>query len=258
MTESPPDFETLLAYAPPPGLLDGRVIAITGAAAGIGRAVANAAGRLGATLIVLDSNRRDLEHLHEELATGGAAPVEAVVMDLAAATSADYRQLAHRIEARFGRLDGLVNNAGRIGALTPFEHAEPQRWGQIMAINLVAPFFLTQWCMPLLRRAADPALVFSLHRTERAFWGAYGIAKAGQEALLHILADEYHLDGAAPVRLFGIDTGPVATAERRRHYPGEPADAHPEPAQIVGPYMYALGPNARGLTDVVLRRRENP
>ncbi len=250
-----PDFESLLAYQPAPGLLDARVIAITGAAGGIGRAVAVAAAQLGASLIAIDRDRRGLDALREELVAAGAAAPVAEVMDLATATTVDYRELAERVDRESGRLDGLLNNAGWIGALSPFEHVEPQVFGRAMAINLAAPFLLTQWCMPLLKKSEDPALVFSLHDSQRAFCGAYGVAKAGQEALLHILADEYHLDSEAPVRVFGIDTGPVATAERRRHWPGEPVDKHPAPARVVGPYLYALGPDASGRTDVVLRRR---
>lgn len=250
----PPDFEALLQYTPRPGLLEGRVIAITGAAAGIGRAVAEAAGALGARLIAIDRDRHGLDALRETLAARGALAPERVVMDLATATIADYQSLAQRLGEQHERLNGLVNNAGWIGALAPFEHTEPEVWRKVIAINLVAPFFLTQWCMPLLRRAADPALVFSLHGTERAFWGGFGVAKAGQEALMHILADEYHLAGASPVRVFGIDPGPVATAERRRHYPGEAPGTHPPPADVVGPYLYALGPDSRGRTNVVLRR----
>ncbi|HEX7325577.1 MAG TPA: SDR family NAD(P)-dependent oxidoreductase [Rhodanobacteraceae bacterium] len=251
---SPPDFASLLAYAPRPDLLAGRVIAITGGAGGIGRAVALGAARSGATVIVLDRSRAGLKALQQTLAAESAPAPDVVPMDFTSASIADYQQFAQRIDGQYGHLDGLVNNVSLIGALTPFEHAEPAVWQQVIAANLVAPFFLTQWCMPLLRRAPDPALVFSLHRAQRAFWGAYGMAKAGQEALLHILADEYHLAGDAPVRVFGIDTGPVATAARRQHYPAEPPDAHPKPAEVVGPYLYALGPDARGMTDVVLRR----
>lgn len=71
---------------------------------------------------------------------------------------------------------------------------------------------------------------------------------------MHILADEYHAGGAQPVRALGIDPGPVATAARRRHYPGEAADAHPLPEAITGPYLFAMGPGARGLSGLVWRR----
>lgn len=255
--EVAPDFEALLGYAPKPDLLAGRVIAITGAASGIGRALALAAAWVGATVIALDRDAEGLEDLRLTLADRGrgALPADMVTMDLATATLTDYRAFAERVKQRYGRLDGLVNNAGMIGALTPFEHIDPALWRDVMAVNLIAPFFLTQWCLPVLRLAPDPVLVFSLDRAERAFWGGYGVAKAGQEALMHIVADEYHLGGASPVRVFGIDPGPVETQDRRLHYPAEPMDAHPAPEDVVAPYLYALGPDGKGRSNVVLRRR---
>lgn len=249
-----PSYESLLDYRPAPNLLADRVIAITGAASGIGRALSFAAGRLGARLVALDHHPRVVEKLRADLAAGGIATVDAVSMNFTTATLADYRKFADDVRNKYGRLDALVNNAGRIVELTPFEFIEPTVFSQVLAVNLIAPFFLTQWCVPLLRKSADPVLVFSLHRVERAFWGAYGVAKAGQEALLHILADEYHLGGASPMRVVGIDTGPVATPERRQHYPGERPDAHPAPETVVGPYLYALGPEAAGWTNLVLRK----
>ncbi|HEX7381888.1 MAG TPA: SDR family NAD(P)-dependent oxidoreductase [Nevskiaceae bacterium] len=247
-----PRYEALLSYTPAPDALQGRVIAITGAAAGIGRAVAVAAAAHGAELIALDRNRPALDALKAEL-EGRGTRIEIVAMDFDTATLVDYRKFAESVGDAHGRLDALVNNAGHIVELSPFEFIEPSVFTQVLATNLVAPFFLTQWCVPLLRKAPDPALVFSLHRAQRAFWGAYGVAKAGQEALLHILADEYHLAGASPMRVVGVDPGPVSTAERHQHYPGERRDAHPAPEAVVGPYLYALGPDARGLTDLVLR-----
>lgn len=249
-----PDFRTLQQYAPPADLLQGRVILVTGAAEGIGRAVAIAYARHGAKTLLLDRNKRALEFLRAELVAEGAPEPVAVPVELASATTADYRKLAETIGQEFGRLDGLLNNAGWIGALSPLEHAEPELWGKVMTVNLVAPFFLTQWCMPLLARAEDPALGFSLHDTRRAYWNAYGIAKAGLEAFLHIVADEYHAESMHPVRVFGVDTGPVATSERRRHYPGELPDTHPPPESVVGPYLYAMGGEARGFTDFILAR----
>lgn len=251
---APPDFRTLQQYAPATDLLAGRVILVTGAADGIGRAVAAAYARHGAKTLLLDRNRRALEFLRAELVAQGSPEPTVVPIDLAAATTADYRQLAGTIGEEFGRLDGLLNNAGWIGALSPLDHADPQLWGKVMTVNLVAPFFLTQWCMPLLTRAEDPALGFSLHDARRAYWGAYGVAKAGLAAFLHIVADEYHAGSMHPVRVFGVDTGPIDTAERRRHYPGELPGTHPPPASVVGPYLYAMGPEARGFTDFILAR----
>lgn len=249
-----PDFEALLGYVPRAGLLAERVIAITGAASGIGRALALAASGLGATVIALDRDDDALESLRTTLLERRAPPPDIVVIDLAFATLTDYRSLAERLGRQYGRLDGLVNNAGLIGALSPFEHIDPAVWRQVMAVNLIAPFFLTQWCMPVLRRSPDPVLLFSLDRAARAFWGSYGVAKAGQEALMHIVADEYHALGSSPVRVLGIDPGAVETPGRHLHYPAEPMNVLPSPEAVIGPYLYALGADARGLSNVVLRR----
>lgn len=254
-TPVPPDFAALLSYEPRADLLAERVILITGAASGIGRALAEAAGGAGAQVIALDRDEAGLQSLSTAMTQRGAAAPVFEIMDLAAATLADYRQLAERLTTRWGRLDGLVNNAGVIGELSPFEHVEPDVWRQVMAVNLIAPFFLTQWCLPVLRRAPDPVLVFSLDQAQRAFWGGYGVAKAGAEGLMHIVADEYHLGGAKPVRVFGVDPGPVMTPMRRQHYPAEPLNAHPAARDVVGPYLYALGKDAAGLSNVIWRPR---
>ncbi len=230
-----PTLEQLLRYAPVPDLLAGRVILVTGSAEGIGCAVALACARCGASTVLLDSNEAGLERLRSQMEAESLPTPELVLLDLAAATLTDYRNLAESLGKKYGRLDGVVNNAGWIGALTPFEHVEPQVWSRAVTVNLLAPFFLTQWCMRLLERSSDPALVFSLHDARRAFWGGYGVAKAGLEALMRIVADEYHLQSMHPVRVCGIDTGPVNTESRRRHYPGERPDTHPAPERVVGP-----------------------
>lgn len=256
-SEALPSFEALLDYRAPPDLLAGRIILVTGAADGIGRASAALFAAHGATTILLDWNQSGLEAAYDQFcAAGWRAPVLCPV-DLSGVTLDELKMIATQIDEDYGRLDGLLNNAGWIGALTPFEHQQPNMWGKVLNINLGAPFFLTQWCIPLLKRSPDPAIVFSLHETSRAFWGAYGIAKAGLEALVHILADEFHQEGAHPMRVVGIDTGPVLTAERRRHYAGEVPGTAPAPEAVIAPYLYAMGPDARGRTDIVLRASVN-
>ena len=54
--------------------------------------------------------------------------------------------------------------------------------------------------------------------------------------------------------MFGIDTGPVMTAGRRQHYPGEAPGTHPAPESVTGPYLYAMGPDAAGQSPLVLRQ----
>lgn len=248
-----PTFSSLLGYKPDPDALQGRILLITGAAFGIGRALAIACASLGATTVLLDNDASGLGITEEAIIDQGCPAPVLCMADLAGATLDDFRTIGEQIEAQFGRLDGLVNNAGWIGALSPFEHCDPATWSQAVNVNLAAPFFLTQQCMPVLHRAADPVVVFSLDNASRAYWGGYGVAKAGLEGLLHILADEYHLESAHPVRVIGVDPGPVMTPGRSRHYPGEQPDDHPQPDAVVGPYLYSLSGVAAGITGLVLR-----
>ena len=252
-TQSTPSFVQLLEYAPPTDLLKDRIILITGAGDGIGRAVSMSYARHGAQLVLLDWNRKALEYLYDEIVKAGGQEPSLCPVDLSGVTIDGLRDIARHIADTFGVLDGLLNNASWVGDLTPFEHYQPKVWAKVMNVNLAAPFFLTQWCMPLLRKAKDPAIGFSLHDTSRAFWGGFAMAKAGQEAQLHVLANEYHLESSQPIRIFGVDTGPVMTPGRRQNYPGEAIDAHPYPDTVVGPYLYAMGSEASGHTEFILK-----
>lgn len=247
-----PDYSRLLDYDAPADLLADRVILITGAAHGIGHAVALRYARHGARLVLLDWDRPGLEALHEQILAQGSAEPLLCPADLSGITLSGMREIADQIGKRVGRLDGLLNNAAWIGALMPFEHYLPATWTKVMNINLAAPFFLTQWCMPLLHKAHDAVVGFSLQHANRAFWGGFAMAKAGQRALIGVLADEYHAESAHPVRVFGIDTGPVMTPGRRLHYPGEALDAHPGPDRVTGPYLYAMGPDSSGRSPLLL------
>ncbi len=240
-----PVWHELIAYAPEPGYLAGRIIMVTGAAGGIGRAVAAAYARHGAQTILMDAHRKGLEQAHQQFAEAGWSEPVLCPVDFSSMTLENVREIANELEHRFGVLDGLLNNASWTGELTPFEHYAPKTWARVMNVNLAAPFFLTQWLMPLLRKSGDPAVVFSLHDCSKAYWNGFAMAKAGQEALMKVLADEYADDTSHPVRIIGIDPGPVMTEGRRQNYPGEKPDAHPSPEDVTGPYLFAMGPGAK-------------
>src|SRR3954453_22012677 len=105
-----------------PGELEGRVIAITGASSGIGRAVALACARFSATVILIGRNARKLEAVHTEIEAAGGPEPTIAVLNLEKALASDYDQLASAVSERFGRLDGLLHNAGLLGMLSPIEH----------------------------------------------------------------------------------------------------------------------------------------
>jgi NAD(P)-dependent dehydrogenase (short-subunit alcohol dehydrogenase family) len=232
-----------------PDELRGRVIAITGAGAGIGRAVALACAAHGAQLVLIGRTVRKLEEVYERIrAAGGAAPTIAP-LDLEKALARDYDAVADALVKRYGRLDGLLHNAGILGALAPIEQYDVPTWCRVMHVNVTAAFALTQVLLPALKASSDAAVLFtasSVGRRGRAYWGAYAVSKFALEGLTQVLAHE--LEGSTHVRVNALNPGPARTAMRRQAYPAEDLQSVPPPESLTGPYLALLGPASRGVT----------
>jgi NAD(P)-dependent dehydrogenase (short-subunit alcohol dehydrogenase family) len=165
------------AYAPSQNALENRVILVTGATAGIGRAVARDLVKHGATVVLHGRSEKALEELYQELRQLGPEPVVAQ-LDLEKSQGPQYQSLTDAIEQRFGRLDGLLHNAGVLGDRSPIEHYDIGLWQRVLLVNLTAPFILTRCLLPLLRASADASVLFttsSVGQRGRAYWGAYAV-----------------------------------------------------------------------------------
>jgi len=223
-----------------------RVVMVTGATSGIGRAVAHALVENGATVILHGRNEKALEALYQELKPLGPEPSVAQI-DLERAQGPQYQQLTSEIEARYGRVDGLLHNAAILGDRSPIEHYDIGLWQRVLLVDLTAPFILTRCLLPLLRNSIDASLVFttsSVGRQGRAHWGAYSIAKAGLENLAEVLVDE--LDSTA-IRTNVVNPGGTRTKMRARAYPAENRASVQTPEAVVPAYLYLLGSGSRGL-----------
>lgn len=230
-------------------VLKDRIILITGATDGIGRALAIHTAGLGAQVLLHGRNTRKLEQLHDEIeAIDGALSPSIAVLDLATAGAEEYQALATGIEESFGRLDGLVHNAGILGQRLSIEQYDPGEWQKVMHVNLTAPFVLTQLMMPMLRQSEDPSVIFTssgVGRVGKAFWGAYSASKFGTEALSQMLAAE---NQHTPLRANCINPGPIRTKMRLEAYPAEDRDALLGPEDIMPVYVYLLGPESKGIS----------
>jgi len=233
-------------YDPPTDLLHDRVILVTGAGDGIGAEAARCFARHGATVILTGRTQTKLEAVYDAIVAEGGAQPGISLIDFARAQGDDYDAIADAVSNEFGRLDGLLHNAGSLGYLAPIEHYEVPTWLEVVHVNLTAPFILTQALLPALRAAPDPAMVFTssgVGRQGRALWGAYAVSKFGTEGLMQTLADE--LDD---VRVNCINPGKTRTAMRRAAYPAEDPSTLRTPADIMPTYLYLLGPDSRGVT----------
>lgn len=230
-------------------LLKDRVILVTGASDGIGAVAARTLAAHGATVILHGRTLAKLEQVYDDIEKAGGAQPAIVPLDLSTATAADYQQLAATIESEFGRLDGLLHNAGVLGDITPLEMYDPDTWDFVMKVNLRAPFMLTQALLPLLKQSADASIVFttsSVGRRARAFWGAYAASKCGIEGLAQILADE--LMNTSNIRVNCLNPGATRTRMRADAYPGENPMSLKTAEDIMGTYLWLLGPDSRGTT----------
>ena len=233
-------------YRAAPDLLTGRVILLSGATGGIGRALALAAAACGAHMVLLGRNQKKLERLYDEIEAQGSTAAAILPFDLTATDPAAYTAIARSIEDEFGRLDGLVHAAADLGTLTPLELFDLGTWQRVLQVNLTAPFLLTRACLPLLKRAPQASIVFSsadVGRQGRAYWGAFGVAAFGIEGMAQILAEEVATNTA--VRVYTLDPGAVRTTLRARAYPGENPQSVPAPEDIIDAYLYLLAPESR-------------
>jgi 3-oxoacyl-[acyl-carrier protein] reductase len=204
------------------GVLDGRVVLITGSSRGIGAAVAAKAGAQGAIVAVhyrqgSDEATQVLNRVRE--AGGEGALFRADVSD-----GRQAERLVAEVIDRFGRIDGLVNNAGRT-LVGPFLETTPQEWNEVIATDLNAAFHTCRAALPSMLEQGSGTIVNIASRLGQmgiAETAAYSAAKAGLIGLTRALAREFgprgiRVNAVAPaVTITEMTTDLVDSDEGRR------------------------------------------
>jgi NAD(P)-dependent dehydrogenase (short-subunit alcohol dehydrogenase family) len=221
--------------------LAGRAILITGATGGLGRPLALACARAGATVVLHGRVVRRLEVLYDEIVAAGDPQPTILPLDLATAGPDEFGNVAGAVRAQLGRLDGIVHAANVLGSLGPIEHQAFDAWQKVLRVDLIAAMALTRAMLPLLAAAPDACVVFTLDtrgQAPRAYWGAYAAAKAGLAALATIVADEW--ESRANLRVNAVVPGPINSPLRAQTHPGEERTALPDPAALAPLYLHLL------------------
>lgn len=235
-------------YLPPHDLLADRVILVTGASSGLGRAAALAFARHGATVALLARDEAKLEAVYDEIVAAGGPEPAMFPFDLAVADDRGLETVAGTITHHLKRLDGVLHSAHKFYTLSPLELETMEQWQTLMRVNLIAPFALTRACLPLLRQSPDASVVFTgeTHGHQpSAYWGGYAVAKSGLETLTRIWADE--LGDEENLRINTLIPGQVATTLRARTHPGLDPDTMPSAADLMPWYLYLMGADSRAV-----------
>lgn len=235
-------------YLAPQGLLADRVVLVTGASSGLGRAASLAYARHGATVALLARDEAKLESVYDEILAAGGPEPAMFPFDLASADDRGLETLAGTIAHHLKRLDGVLHSAHKFYTLSPLDLETLEQWEALMRVNLIAPFALTRACLPLLRQAPDASVIFTgeTHGHQpAAYWGGYAVAKSGLEALTRIWADE--LSKHENLRVNTLIPGQVATTLRARTHPGLDPETLPAPNDLMPWYLYLMGADSRAV-----------
>jgi NAD(P)-dependent dehydrogenase (short-subunit alcohol dehydrogenase family) len=230
-----------------PNELAGKTILVTGAGDGIGRQAALSFAQHGATVILLGKTVKKLEAVYDEIVAAGGSEPAIVPLDLNGATKQNYIDMASTILSEFGKLDGLVHNAGILGVLTPFTHIDLETWQKILQVNLTSAMLMTQALLPVMAKAEHASLVFTssgVGRKGKAYWGAYSVSKFATEGMMQLIADEYETSN---IRTNCINPGATKTKMRNAAYPGENQSALKTPEQIMPTYLYLMSDVSIGI-----------
>jgi len=228
------------------------VILVTGAYGGLGEAAAKACAQAGATVVLLGRKVPKLSKTYDAVKALGPLPA-LYPMDLAGADPADYEAMVERIVADLGGLHGVLHCAAEFTGLRPLETTPPEDFVRSLHVNLTAPWLLSQACLPALRAQPDSAIVFVLDdpaRVNRAYWGPYGVAKAGLLGLMRVLDDE---TDAGTVRVSALQPGPMRSNIRSRAYVEEAASKVAAPARYGNACVHLLSPAGSAWRGEVLR-----
>ncbi len=208
-----------------------KTILITGAAQGLGRALAEHLAVEQNQLILLDKDKKALENLYDDLVQKSCEPA-LYPMSLQGANPDDYQQLQATIQENYGKLDAVFLNAAHLPGFSQIDNIDISQWYEVLQTNLNANFHLIQSLLPLLK-SNDKAILITVLDKEiekyPAYYGAYGVAKAGLEQLMISLARELKQSN---IDVYNAKLEAFQSNTRSRHFPSEDPNNLPR-AEII-------------------------
>jgi NAD(P)-dependent dehydrogenase (short-subunit alcohol dehydrogenase family) len=219
-----------------PAALSGRVALVTGGGRGLGAAVSRCLAQAGATVVAADVRGDLAEQVAADVRAGGGKAA-AAALDVADETSG--RDLIGRLEAEYGGLDALVNNAG-IDLTVPFEALSVADWDRILGVNLRGAFLMARAVFPLMRRRGGGHIVNIVSTAAKRAWAnaaAYHASKWGLLGLSHAL----HVEGRPHgVKVTAVVAGGMRTPFLLERFPDLDPRRLQDPAHVAATVRWVL------------------
>ncbi|MDP9480863.1 MAG: SDR family NAD(P)-dependent oxidoreductase [Actinomycetota bacterium] len=232
-------------------MLGGKVVLVTGASQGLGRALALACAKEGASLVLNSRSEEGVRPVAEEAENLGA---EAIPFAADVSRGADVQRMVDAAVERFGKIDVLVNNAGLLGPRVWIEDYPEDEWRRVIDANLTGPYLVSKAVIPHLSEGGSIVNVVSGVSVEgRPEWGAYSVSKFGVEGLTQILAAE--LEGRG-IRVNAVDPGGMRTDMRAAAYPEEDPQTRITPEENTAVFLYLASDESKGVTGQRFKAQE--
>jgi NAD(P)-dependent dehydrogenase (short-subunit alcohol dehydrogenase family) len=198
---------------------EGKVVIVTGSARGLGADYAQFFAREGASVVVADKLTEQAKEIAEKISAAGH---KALCVGLDVTDPASVRDLAERTVDKYGRIDGLVNNAGIWGDLTMSSTLEtdPAYWDLVMAVNVKGPLLCAQAVAPVMKQQKYGRIVNISSMGAYMRGGVYCVSKLALNSVTWQLAGEL---GAYNVTVNGIGPGAIWNEATQRQMPAKAA-----------------------------------
>ena len=236
-------------YNAPKNLLKDKVILVTGGGSGIGRQAGLTFAAFGAEVILLGKNSSNLNETYSLFEKNNLKKPILQAIDFEIAEEEDFKKISEEVLKEFGKLDGLLNNAGILGTKTSIQNYDINEWRRVSKINFESSLLLTRSLLPVLQIPDNSSIVFTssgVGREGKAYWGAYAISKFATEGLVQILSEE--LEKTSGIRVNAINPGAVRTKMRAQAYPAEDPKTLKNPKEIMNAYLFLMGIDSLGIT----------
>jgi len=235
--------------------LKGRVVLVTGGGRGLGEAVCQTLSAAGASVVVADIRQELAETVAREICSCGR---EAMPLLLDVTNENQAEASIHKIVARYGRLDALINNAG-VDVTLSIEELPLADWDQILAVNLRGPFIMSKFALPIMKEQGSGHIINIVSTASKRAWAnasAYHASKWGLLGFSHAL----HVEARAHnIKVTALIAGGMQTPFLLERFPDIDVNTLQDPKNVAETIRFLLSTPAQTVIPelMVLPMRES-